>query len=177
MLNETILKVEDVVVPGDEIRPAESGLRNNFRFRLINDFLTFEKEVFVREGSNAKNYPVFYTAMQPCFLIEARLRHEVNGGSGATVDVEKLSNGVLKGSGGTMLSSKFNIATGAGTVQSRGASIVLSGFQLLPGDSIALKATGTLTSASNIVVGVLFGMNAKNMPIGQSASSVLVGGV
>ena len=75
-------------------RQPESSLQQNpahgVRFRHIDDFITFEKEVWVQNGTKTQNYPVFYTATAPCFLIEARLRHEVNGGSEAKVDVEKL---------------------------------------------------------------------------------------
>lgn len=174
MENSSIIKSDNISLPTSK-QGGDNLPNQDITFRQINDFLTFEKEVFVRDGSNSKNYPIFYLATAPCFLIEARLRHEVNGGAGATVDIEKLASGVLKGNGVSMLSSKFDISTGQGFVQMRSGSITLVGYQLLPGDAIALKATGTLTNASNIAVGVLFGIQAKNLPKGPSASVRLVG--
>ncbi len=147
------------------------------RFRNIDDFITFEKEVSVVSGdaANATKYPVFYIATAPCFLIEARIRHEVNGGSGATVYVEKLANSVAKGSGISMLEAKFSIATQENKVQFTGATAVLAASQLVPGDAMALRATGTLTNASNVTVGVLMGIQAKNIPVSKSVTIVIVG--
>lgn len=148
---------------------------HGLRFRQVDDFITFEKEVWVQDGTKTQNYPVFYTATAPCFLIEARLRHEINGGSGAIVDVVKVPNAIAKNNGQSMLASKFDISAGLTNVQVKGVTIVLAGYQLVPGDSMALKASGTLINASNICVGVLMGIQAKNFPTGQSTTVVLVG--
>src|SRR3990167_535548 len=120
---------------------------DNLRVRLINDFITFEKSVTVpyTDAADSNYYPVFYTPNIRCFLIEARARHAANGGSGAAVTVEKLSNNQAKGTGTSMLSSVFTLIGGQTNIQRRGATTILAGVQLGPGDAIALRPSGTLT--------------------------------
>lgn len=178
MPNDSIIKVSGVEMVSEQKPTAEfagQSSSENVRIRLLSDFFTFEKQVWIRDGSDSKNYPVFYTATAPCFLIEARLRYEVAGGASAKIDIEKLPSGTAKGGGSSMLSAKLDLTTTVATVQRVGATIVLAGSQLVPGDSAALKASGTLTGASMICVGVLFGINAKNLPYGQSVTPILVG--
>ncbi len=177
--DKKIIQAGGVQVQNGQQNPTpfqKFDLLTDFRFRDVDDFITFEVSAYVpsTNAATATNYPIFYLATAPCFLIEARIRHEVNGGSGATVDVEKLGNTIAKGSGGSMLQSKFSIASGSGTVQSTGRTTVLAGSQLVPGDVMALKATGTLTNASDVIVTILLGINAKNIPIGKN-TTILVG--
>ena|SRR3990167_6833749 len=150
----------------DKPSPAEG---RDFKIRTINDYITFEKEVVIPEGdaTDAGRYPIFYVANVHCFVMGARLRHGVNGSTGATVDVEKLTSGTAKGSGTSVLSSVFDISAGANTPQKRTVvATSLTTINLEPGDALALKAAGTLTGASNVTVGVLLGANMKNIPPG-----------
>ena len=144
--------------------------------RTIDDWITFEKTArvidFWAEDSNL--YPIFFTPNVRCFLIEARCRHTANGTS-ATVTVEKLSNGIARGSGGSMLEAAFTLSANANATLKQGPTTVLAGLQLGPGDSVALRAGGTLTSLRNVEVTVLFGILMKDIPIGQSATVILAG--
>lgn len=147
-----------------ESLPVSELLRNS------KDFYTFEVSAKVpgADAIDATLYPIFYVATVQCFLLEAKLRHDVDGGAAATVDVEKIVNGVAKGAGGSMLVSKFAISTGARTTLSKTATVTLAGYQLAPGDAVALRAAGTLTGARDVAVTVLFGILAKHLPTGAN---------
>lgn len=147
-------------------KPLEVSTPQNLsKIRQFTDFATFEKSVIVpgADAADATLYPIFYVATVQCFLLEAKLRHDVNSTSGV-VDVEKIVDGVAKGSGGSMLVSKFDISTGARTTIRKTTTITLAGFQLAPGDAVALRATGTLTNAKDVCVTLLFGILNKNIP-------------
>lgn len=145
---------------------------NTIKLRQIKDFTTFEVSAVVpsTDATNSALYPVFYVATVPCFLLEAKLRHDVNGTS-PIIDVERLINGVAKGSGKSMLKTKFDASTGARTTISTGASIASAGYQLDPGDAVALRATGTLTALDGVAVTLLFGINLKDIPTSKASTT------
>ena len=43
------------------------------------------------------------------------------------------------------------------------------------GEGVALRASGTLTSAADVAVTALFGIHLKDIPVGQSATTILAG--
>ena len=166
--NNSIIKADGIEFSASSNKEDLKKLPSN-KFRDLNDFLTFEVSAYVpsTDAATAALYPVFYVATVPCFLIEAKLRHDVSGTS-TVVDIERLVNGIAKGSGGSMLVSKFDLSTGARTTITKLASKSLAGFQLNPGDAVALRATGTLTNTTNVCVTVLFGVNLKDIPTGPN---------
>ena len=95
--------------------------------------------------------------------------------SNPTLTVEKLPNGTAKGSGQSMLASTFDLKFSANQLQLRGPTTVFSGTQLGPGDAVALRTSGTLTDLRNVSVTCLFGLDMKNIPSGQSVSTVISG--
>ena len=138
--------------------------------RSWNDILTYDINISIPNGdaADASLYPVFYVATFPCHVIEVKARHEQNSTSG-TLDIERLTSGTAKGSGTSVLSGVFLTSANATITQSRTTS--LAGFTattLSPGDALALKAGGTLTSLSNIAVGVLMGVDLKDLPTGAN---------
>lgn len=162
----SIIKVPEVDFK-DQLSPVVGKEEINFpRIRAMDDYLVFEKSISVpyTDAADANFYPLFYTATQQCFLLEVKLRHETNSTSGV-IDVEKLVSGTARGSGVSMIASTFSIATGAGTVQRRLPTNTLANAQLAPGDSVALKATGTLTGAQYVTVTILLGVNNQNIPL------------
>lgn len=163
---ETIEEVED-----------EEEVPERILIRTIDDWITFETtgkvDDFWAEDSNL--YPIFYEPNVRCFLVEARCRHTANGGASAAVTIEKLSNGVVRGSGGSMLESVFSLTSGANLIQKKGPTTVIAGLTVGPGDSIALRASGTLSSLRNVAVTALWGIHLKDIPPGQSATAVLTG--
>jgi hypothetical protein len=78
------------------------------------------------------------------------VNHDVNGGSGATIDVVKCATGTTPGSGVSTLAAAFALNTGADTSQTKtrnagGLHATLSRLSLIPGDSLAAVYAGTLT--------------------------------
>ena len=186
--NNDIIKADGIELFGrteDEPKQEEFGLDGGLhpeidfvRIRNVNDYITFEKSAWVpsTDAATAGLYPIFYIANLPCFLIEARERHGAAGGSSATVTVEKLPNGTAKGSTtGSMLNAAFDLTLVANTIQRQNVTIVLAGGQLAPGDAVALRSSGTLTGAQDVIVTVLFGVELKNIPAGQSVTTLIVG--
>ena len=151
--------------------PYQKGLRE------ASDFDTFEVSTVVpyTDAADANYYTIFYVPHVRCFLLEARMRHAANGGSGAAVRIEKLPSGTARGAGQSMTNSAFDITAGANITQRKTATITLAGFQLNPGDAMALRASGTLTNAQHVGVTVLMGINRKDTPISQNASTIIIG--
>lgn len=147
-----------------------SGVPSRAFFRDFNDFLTFEVSIVVpyNDAADSNYYPTFYVATVPCFLLEAKMKHAVAGGSNAAVTVVKVPSGSAKSVGGSMLDSVFDLTATANIVQSKTRSVTLAGVQLVPGDSMALRPSGTLTSASDVCVTVLMGIAAKDLPTGAN---------
>jgi hypothetical protein len=172
-----------IQVPGIEmgtLPPTPSEVRipgsPEILLRIINDYITYEVSVTVPyiDAEDANFYPIFYVPNVKCFLIEARERHTTASTSG-TLTIEKLTNGTARGSGQSMLASTFNLAAGANRIYLRGPTTVFADTQLNPGDAVALRSGGTLTSLRNVSITALFGMNMKDIPSGQSASTVISG--
>ena len=130
-------------------------------------FITFQVSAYVASTAAATgaNYPIFFVANQRCFLLEAKLRHDVDGGSGATIDVEKIINGVAKGSGVSMLKTPFAVSAGARTTISSAPTTTPANLMLNPGDAVALEASGTLTGLTDVVVTCIFGVLPRDLAI------------
>ena len=180
--NSNIVKVDGVVLeqPNDDDfnnSKKNIGVPEAFNIRNVNGFITFEKTGLVpgADAATSTLYPIFYVPNVRCFFIEARMRHNVNGGANAAVRIEKLPNGTLKGAGESMTDSAFTLVDYAGTTQRKTTTTVLASVQLGPGDAVALRASGTLTSAADVAVTVLFGIHLKDIPVGQSATTILAG--
>ena len=172
--NNNIIKVPGVELNGPVNGEFES---ENVALRNINDFYTFEKSwaVVGTDAATATNYPIFYVANVACFLIEARMRHTVAGGASSKVHVVKIADGAsATGAHKSMLTTGFSLDGTANTVQLRGTTTVLAGFNLRPGDAMALRADGTLTSAENVIVTVLMGINNKDIPTSGSVAAVIL---
>lgn len=144
--------------------------------RTLNDYITYEVSVTVPyiDAEDSNFYPVFYCPNVKCFLLEARERH-TTASAGGTLTVEKLTEGTAKGSGSSMLVSTFSLSYQANRLQLKGSTTVFAGSQLNPGDVVALRPSGTLTNLRNVTVTALFGINMKDIPMGQSASTIISG--
>ena len=148
--------------------PVERSSRESLRG--FNEFLTYEVDVTVpyTDAADLNYYPTFHVALIQSFLIEAKMKHAVAGGASAAVTVVKVPSGSAKAAGQSMLLSYFDLTAVANTVQSRIATITLAGIQLAPGDSLALKPSGTLTGAQDVCVTVLLGVLARDLPTGSN---------
>lgn len=106
-------------------------------------------------AATAANYGVFFIAPYSCEVIEAWASWKTAGGSNPTLTVEKLTGGVALDSGSVILESTWDMA---GTANDPIRKRCVSSFatrQLTPGDRLALKDAGTLTSVAHVCVTVL----------------------
>lgn len=108
-------------------------------------------------AATAANYGVFFIAPYSCEVIEAWESHKVLGtdGSAVTLTIEKLTGGQALDAGSVVLESTFNLK---GTINDPNRVRCVSNIatrQLNPGDRLALKDAGTLTSVAHVCVTVL----------------------
>jgi len=114
--------------------------------------------LFDTQPQTAANYGIFFIARHPCEIL---FISEVHGTAGTdamavTLQLEKLTGTTAKGSGTDLLVTAFNLKNTANTVQTRekdqlvgitsGSRVV----QLIQGDRLAIKSSGTLTSLKDL---------------------------
>lgn len=114
--------------------------------------------LFGTQAATAGNYSVFFTAPFPITLSSATEAHVTAGSSGSavTVDIEKLTGTTAPGSGILLTLTPISLKTTANTVQ--GASLIqnVNILQLLTGDRLALRLTGTPTAVADMCMTILF---------------------
>lgn len=104
-------------------------------------------------AQTSTNYGVVFIAPYKCLVKGATEVHTVAGTSTPTLQIEKLTGTQATGSGVNLLSSSFNLAGTANTVQTaKLANIANPNFNLAIGDRLGLSVTGTLTTLSHVVV-------------------------
>lgn len=119
------------------------------RFEFINEVLPGTS------AATAGNYGVIFIAPYPCTFIGATEVHAVLGtdGSAVTLQIEKLTGTTASGSGTSLLATGFNLKGTINTVQTAQlAAITRPSFNLVKGDRLGLKLTGTPTSVSQVCV-------------------------
>lgn len=92
-------------------------------------------------------------------VVSVREIHAVAGGSGATINLERLVSGTAPGSGIAILTTAMPLNGTANTSQSTATSNIIStpgtsGTQLAAGDSLGFVLAGTLTGLANCTVQV-----------------------
>jgi len=123
------------------------------------EMLNYESPVTVNIvgtlAATSTNYPIFFTADRPCTVVSVREVHGTLGtnGSAVTLQVQKLTGTTALGSGSDLLATAINLKGTINTVQSPNL-VSSSAVQLLAGDRLALKTTGTLTSVADVQVTV-----------------------
>lgn len=175
-LNSKIKDIQFSNAPNGPLPLVELAHGNEIRFE--DDFDTFEITAVVPniDASDASYYPLFYSANVRCFLLEARARYSVRGaGADAACRIERLRTGVPMGSGLSMTDSAFDLSQQANVTQRRVNTITLAGFNINPGDAMALKASGNIAGVEDLVVTVLMAINNKDIPVDQSASTIITG--
>jgi hypothetical protein len=104
----------------------------------------------------AANYGAFFTAIYPCEVMAVSERHGTAAGAAATLQVEKLVSGTIKGSGTNILTAAFDLQSTINTpVIKTATAFVLNTFQLKIGDSLALKSSGTIAAVKDLQVTVV----------------------
>ena len=159
--------------------PESSGPIVAHLLRDQSDYMTFEITTALpsNEAEDPSMYDLFYVANTKCFLIEARARFRLPAtDSTARVDVVKVADGADPNSAGvSMLASTFNVASTANRVQRKGPTATLANAQLNPGNAVGFDTAGSMTDLRALVVTLLFGVDMKNIPFGQSVSTVISG--
>ena len=99
-------------------------------------------------------YGLFFTAYKPCEILLASEVHAIAGtdGGAVTLDIEKCTGTTAIGSGSSVLASTFDLKSTANTVVRKRGKDLSDERQLKPGDRLAIKDTGALTSLQGIQV-------------------------
>lgn len=114
---------------------------------------------YISDGSSSSNYDVFFTAIYPCEVMFVSETHRVAGTDLGVVslNMEKLTSGQALGAGVVLLQTGFDLkgAINSPVVKSGlDLSLVSHSRQLVQGDRLALKTTGTLTGVAGVQVTV-----------------------
>ncbi len=109
------------------------------------------------QPQTAANYGVFFTAYRACEVMQVSEVHTVagNDAGAVTLDIEKLTGTTALDSGVSVLTSTFSLKSTANTVvRKTGLELSITGSQrqLKPGDRLALKDAGTLTTLQGVQV-------------------------
>lgn len=105
-------------------------------------------------AATAANYGVVFYAIDPCFVRRVIEVHQTKGTDGSAVglNVEKLTGTQALDAGTALLSSNLNLKGNDNTAQ-QGVFVTNRGARTLsPGDRLALKDSGTLTSLAGVFV-------------------------
>jgi len=113
-------------------------------------------------AATAGNYGVIFTALHPCELMMVAESHTAAGtnGSAVTLQIEKLLPSYALDAGAEMLATGFNLKSMVDVPVIKEGSDLIN-RQLLPGDRIALKDTGTLTAVAGVQVTLYFKRSGK----------------
>lgn len=120
---------------------------------------------YIQDGTAADEYDVFYTAYRPVQVIAVQERHRVAGTDAGDVScqLEKVPSGTAAASGSTILVTAFDLKGTVNTVvtKDRKDLVSTSARILEPGDSLALKDSGTLTAVKGVLVTVYLRYQGK----------------
>ena len=105
-------------------------------------------------AQTASNYGHIFTATGPCEVLIASEVHAVAGtsGSAVTLDIEKLTGTTALGSGSSILATAFDLKSTAYTPVQKQGTLLSTARQLVQGNRLALKTSGTLTSLQGVQV-------------------------
>jgi len=111
-------------------------------------------------AATAANYGPFASIELPGVVLSVSAFHEVAGGDvgAVSVDIEKLTGTQAPGAGVSVLgATKINLKAAANTRQAPALTAVAADKAVAIGDRLALKLTGTPTTAAGLLVSVLIG--------------------
>jgi len=119
--------------------------------------------LFDTQPQTAANYGIFFTARHPCEVLMVSEVHGTLGTDGGvvTLDVEKLTGTTAKGSGTSVLASTFNLKSTVDTVVFKGGQDLSVARQLVQGNRLAIKSSGTLTALKDVQVTLYLKMSGR----------------
>lgn len=104
--------------------------------------------------SSANFSTPFFRADRPYAVVEVKERHETAATDGSVM-LRKVPSGTAPASGTAVLASSISLAATANTDQTGLLSSTESNRTLAEGDSLALEATGLLTSCAGVTFSVM----------------------
>ena len=109
-------------------------------------------------SATATNYGVFFIASRPIEIMKIKEAHTTAGSDAdaVTLQIEKLTGTTALDSGSTILTTAFNLKSTANTVVSYSGTGLTVNRQLVEGDRLALKDTGTLTNLQGVCVTIYY---------------------
>lgn len=134
---------------GEFVKVADASTCGSYKIQNVQD------RVVLLSASSASQYvfiaPVNYQ------VVAVREVHAVAGGSGAAVNLERLTGTTAPGSGIAILTTAVPLNGTANTFQSTAASNIIvtggtTGTQLQAGDRLGIVLNGTLTGLANCVL-------------------------
>lgn len=129
----------------------------NYPGQILSDYtivIDFDaKSSTITKSILGTNFP-FFTARHPMEVFWVAESHTVKGtGAGAvTLDIEKLTGTQAPGSGTSILASTFDLKGTINTVVQKSGLDLSTARQLVNGDRLCLKLTGTLTAVAGVQV-------------------------
>lgn len=106
-------------------------------------------------AATAGNYGAFFIIpFTACYLSDFKEAHQTAGSdaSAVTLDLEKLTGTQAPDGGVSMLASTLSLKATANSVQTATLSSTLTNRNLVLGDRLCLKDSGTLTAVANVNV-------------------------
>lgn len=105
-------------------------------------------------AATAANYGVFFTAYYPFQIVWVAECHTTTGTDGSAVElnIERLKGTEALGSGDEIIITDFNLKGTANTLVEKSGNKDLQNNNIIKGDRLALKDTGTLTNVAGIMI-------------------------
>ena len=141
------------------LNPLNFGIHTHNGFDGSSKLILFDIAKIVLPGATAAvaaNFNHFYLAQQPIIVIDIRVIWSNAGGSGATLQVERLQGTEALDGGDLLLSATIDLTSTANTVVEGTLTNTISNRILERGDRLALKDANTLTAIANVTVYVTY---------------------
>lgn len=133
------------------MNPDYKNIDNKFAEVIIRDYPS-------TTAQTATNYGYIFTPNFPYEVLSIIEKHAVAGtnGSAVTLDVLNVPNGTAQGSGVSILTTPFSLKATADIAQIKSGLALKTNRTFSPGDSIALKVSGTLTTLEGVQVTIYY---------------------
>lgn len=132
------------------MNPKYENIDNKFGEIIIRDYPS-------TTAQTATSYGYIFTPPFPYEVLSIVEKHDVAATVGVvTLDVLNVPNGVTLASGVSILVAKFDLTAAADTAQIKSGLALKTNRTFSPGDSIALKVTGTLTTLEGVQVTIYY---------------------
>lgn len=136
------------------LNPLNFGIHVHTGFDGSQKIKLFDITKIVLPGVTAAittNFNHFYFAQQPMIVVDIRVIWSNAGGSGATLQVERLQGTETTGNGDDLMTGTINL-TGTKDTENIGTLVGTNVVNLKAGDRLGLVDAGTLTALTDLIV-------------------------